>query len=107
MRKLECFGIIAGLLMALSLPVQAAPPSEEDQAFNLAANFFALSVWGRAETEFADFAQKYPNSPRLAEAILYQAEARLQLTNYPGAIELLKSNLATAGSRADQYQFWL
>ena len=66
-----------------------------------------IPFYDRAEAGFAAFCQKFPNSPRLAEAILLQAEARVQLSNYAGAIELLVRPPEDAGTNADQYLFWL
>ncbi len=81
--------------------------SAADRAFDAAYQAFQDTFYGRAETGFADFCQKFPASPRLAEAILLQAEARIELTNYAGAIALLSAHQAIAGTNADQYLFWL
>ena len=63
--------------------------------------------YGPAETAFGNFALTYSNSTHLAEAVLYQAEARIELTNYTGATALLSTHQAKAGTNADQYAFWL
>src|SRR5437764_1068339 len=81
--------------------------SADEPAFNAASKSFHDLFFPRAEKEFADFVQQSPASPLVPEARLFQAEARLQQTNYAGAIELLSSNLATAGSLAHEYLFWL
>ena len=47
-----------------------------------------------------------PNSPLLPEAILYQAQARVKLTNYDGALQLLSEAEGQAGKLADEYTFW-
>ena len=65
------------------------------------------TFYNRAEAQLADFCLKNPTSPRLPEAVLLQAQARLELTNYAGAIELLAANQGKAGTNADQYLFWL
>ena len=97
--------ILTMLLLAGARLMGATSP--ESRAFDAAANAFRGTFYDRAEAEFADFCQKFPQSPRLAEAILFQAEARLEQTNYAGAIELLSSRQSTAGTLADQYLFWL
>lgn len=79
----------------------------ETRAFNVAAKFFQDGFYPRAEREFAGFVQTFPNSPRAADAILWQARARLSQTNAAGAVALLTSNLTRAGQLADQYRFWL
>ena len=97
--------LVLTLLPAAGLRLWAA--SAADRAFDAATNAFHDTFYERAEAEFADFRQKFPASPRLAEAILLQAEARLELTNYAGAIELLSGHQGVAGTNADQYLFWL
>ena len=84
-----------------------AAGSAELRAFSAATNAFHLGFYDRAEGLFADYARSYTNAPRVAEAILYQAEARLLQSNYSGAIALLSTNQANAGALADQYLFWL
>ena len=64
-------------------------------------------MWSRAETEFAQFAQKYPKSDRVAEAVLLQAEAEFKQGKYPQAIALLTARKAEAGNLADQYVYWI
>ena len=97
------------LLLTLLLPQgpRLWAASAADRAFDAAKKAFEDKFYARAEAEFADYCQKNPASPRLAEAILVQAQARLELTNYAGAIELLAANEAKAGTNADQYLFWL
>jgi TolA-binding protein len=84
-----------------------AAATTERRAFDAAAKSFGAGFFQRAEEEFGYFAQTFTNSPRLAQALLLQAEARMELTNYAGAVSILASNLANAGPLADQYQFWL
>ena len=104
-------GILCRWILVLTLLLAAGPrlwaASAADRAFDAAAKAFQDTFYDRAEAEFADFCQKFPTSPRLAEAILLQAEARLELTNYAGAIELLSAHQGAAGTNADQYLFWL
>jgi TolA-binding protein len=88
-------------------PQLFAASSAEARAFNAAISDFNLGFYDRAESAFAGFALVYTNSPRLAEAILYQAKARLQQTNYDGAIALISAHQAAAGTNADRYLFWL
>jgi molybdenum cofactor cytidylyltransferase len=94
------------LLLAAGLRGSAAS-SAENRAFDAAATAFQLGFYDRAEAAFGSFTQVFTNSTRRAEAILYQAEARLHQTNYAGAIELLSAYQGSAGTNADQYLFWL
>lgn len=96
--------MLVTLLLAHGPRLWAA--SAEDRAFGGARNAFQDKFFARAEAGFADYCQKFPASPRLPEAILLQAQARLELTNYAGAIELLTANEGKAGTNADQYRFW-
>jgi TolA-binding protein len=97
--------LVLTLLPAAGARLRAA--SAADRAFDAAAKAFHDTVYDRAEPGFADFCRTFPTSPRLAEAILLQAEARLELTNYAGAIELLSAHQAAAGTNAAEYLFWL
>jgi TolA-binding protein len=97
--------LVLTLLLAGGQRLWAASPAE--RAFDAAVKAFRDTFYSRAEAQLADFCQKNPTSPRLPEAILVQAQARLELTNYAGAIELLIANQAKAGTNADQYLFWL
>ena len=97
--------LVLTLLLAGELRLWAASPA--DRALEDARKAFEDTFYGRAEAALADFCQKNPTSPHLAEAVLLQAQARLKLTNYAGAIELLTANQGKAGTNADQYLFWL
>lgn len=84
-----------------------AASAAETRAFEAASGAFQHKVWDRAEGLFAAFRQDYTNSTRLPEAILYQAESRLQRGNYAGAIALLTANVDLAGNWADEYVFFI
>jgi len=94
------------LVLAAAGRVLAAGQAEKS-AFNSASNAFGTAVWDRAEKQFAEFIEKFPDSTFVPEAILLEAEARYEQTNYPGAIALLAANQITAGKLADQYLYWL
>lgn len=94
-------------LAALLMPRGRVFAATEKGAYMAAAQAFQDRNYPRAEAEFASFVNQFTNSPQVPEAILFQAEARLEQTNYDGAIELLKASLPRAGSWADHYLFWL
>jgi TolA-binding protein len=96
--------LILTVLLATGPRLTAAPGA--DRAFEAAYKAFRDGFYDRAEAGFGDFRQKFPDSPRLSEAILLQAEARLELSNYAGAITLLSAHQKDAGTNADQYAFW-
>ena len=84
-----------------------AASAREDRAYAAAVTAFQDGMWSRAETEFAQFVQKYPKSDRLAEAVLMQAEAEFEQGKLPPAIALLTARKAGAGNLADQYVYWI
>jgi TolA-binding protein len=79
----------------------------DEAAYQTGQNALDGLFYQKAETTFAQFATTFTNSPLLPAAILGQAIARVKQTNYTGAIELLTSRMAGAGSRTDQYLLWL
>ena len=96
------------ILLALSTGGERsfAATTREDRAYAAAVTAFQDGMWSRAETEFAQFVQKYPDSGRLAEAVLLQAEAEFKQGKLPQAIALLTAHKAEAGNLADQYVYW-
>ena len=99
------FAFLLLLILCGPLPLRAAD-SPETRAFGSASEAFRAGLYPRSEAEFADFLLKHPNSPRAMEAVLYQAQARLQQSNYAGAITLLAARQPQAGTLADQFVFW-
>src|ERR1051325_9477059 len=89
----------------LLMPVFAAEPGEAE-AFASASKASQDGFYERAEKEWAEFLRQYPKSDRANEAVLAQAQARHQLKQYSGALEILNARAAQAGPLADQYQFW-
>jgi TolA-binding protein len=106
---------VAGLLLALvficngwlGFPACGAAKSPEDQAFQYAFDRFQDTHYGLAEKYFADFLSKYTNSPHRADAVLYLARARLEQSNYVGAIDLLQKSSAEADGLKHEYLFWI
>jgi TolA-binding protein len=84
-----------------------AASGRENRAYAAAVSAFKDVMWSRAETEFAQFTQKYPKSDHVAEAVLLQAEAEFKQEKYPQAIALLQAGKAAAGKLADQYVYWI
>lgn len=97
--------LVWGLLACAASRLWAAGAAE-NRAFEAAYNALRGAAYERAENEFAQFLHTYTNSTRVAEAILYQAQARFYRTNYPGALELLSANQSQAGKLGDEYLFW-
>lgn len=97
--------LVAAVWLA-ALPA-GAQESAESRAFKNAARWYQTGVYGAAEIEFQKFATDFPQSPMLAEAILFQARAALAQTNVVRAIAILNQNLPKAGLLTDQYRYRL
>lgn len=94
------------LLVVLSLSVipRAWPASgPETQAFTAAEKVYLDADYKGADGYFNDFIQKYPTSAQVPEALLYQAQARIKLGDYDGALSLLSAHQAQAASLSDWY----
>ncbi len=100
----RCILFLALSLVATSL--SASAKSKEDRDFEAAQSAFNDRGFPYAESKFAEFIQTYTNSPRIPEALLYQAQSRFELSNYSGALQLLAANQSQAGKWADQFLFW-
>src|ERR1019366_463341 len=89
------------LTMLLAAGPRLVAASAADRVFDAAAKAFQDTFYDRAEAGFSDFCKNNPTSPRLAAAILLQAEARVELSNYAGAIALISAHQQDAGTNAD------
>lgn len=99
-------GFGAKLLLALSLAalfLAGSAKAAESQAFKAAEQELVDGSYQLAEADFAEFVQKNPNSPRLLEAVLYQAEARIKLGKYDAALSLLSAYEKQSGTLGDWY----
>ena len=95
------------LTLVLSGNRLVAASGAENRAYAAAVKAFQDGIWARAETELAQFTEKYPESERLPEAVLLQAQAAFQQQKFAPAIALLTARLDAAGTLADQYQYWI
>ena len=84
-----------------------AQNAAEFRAFDAAARAFQDAIYDRAEKEFSQFVVAFPESPRVPEAILFQAQSALKQQNLKGTVDLLTAHLAKAGTLTDQYHYWL
>ena len=98
------------ILFALVLSGETifAASAGENRDYAKAVAAFQIRIYDRAETLFAQFVDKYPNSDRVAEAALLQAQAQIKQGKFTNAIALLTdtNNLAKAGIQADEYVYW-
>ncbi|TAK93908.1 MAG: tetratricopeptide repeat protein, partial [Verrucomicrobia bacterium] len=84
-----------------------AASGAENRAFSSALKAFQDAQWPRAESEFARFAEAYPKSERVAEALLLQARARFAQKQFAETISLLQDNRSRAGQFAGRYLYWI
>ena len=88
-----------------------AAGTKEQRAYTAALNAFQDEMWSRAETELAQFIQKYPKSTNAPEAVLRLAQSEFCLGKFPAAIARLADNnnlaRAKASGLADQYVYWI
>ncbi|HEY2952199.1 MAG TPA: tetratricopeptide repeat protein, partial [Verrucomicrobiae bacterium] len=105
MKRIRPWMILA-LLLGPGLSLRAQEDAEA-RAFHAAEASFKIGTFDRAEKEFAAFVLAYPESPRVAEAVLWQAQASLELRRFPAVVSLLSTNLGRAGGLADQYRYWV
>jgi TolA-binding protein len=96
------------LLLALAgTPAPAALFGGEKKSFDAASESFRWEMWERAEKEFAEFVRDHPQSEKLAEALLWQAQAQYRQGKYAALVELLTPRQAQAGGWADHYLYWI
>ena len=101
--------VVVGLWVGgLLAPAPALAASGlDDRAFTNALKSFQGRAWELADKDFGLFVEKFPTSPQVPEAVLLQAQARIQARRPATAIALLQTNQPTAGPLADEYCFWL
>ena len=84
-----------------------AANTREDRAFAAATATFQDQNWSRAETEFAQFTQRFPQSMQVPSAVLSQAQAQFKQGKYAAVIALLAARATGTGNLADYYAYWL
>ena len=103
--------ILRRWLLILSALVLGGGPlfaaTKEQSAYAAAVAAFQEGIWSRADTQFAQFIQKYPKSTNAPEAVLLQAQAEFKQNQFTNAIALLDRHKSAAGALADQYVYWI
>jgi TolA-binding protein len=100
--------ILICLLLALAGGrVEAALFGGEAKAFETASKSYQLKMWERAEREFAEFAKDHPKSEKVAEALLWQAQAQFEQGKFGAVVELLSARQSQAGNLEDQFLYWI
>jgi len=81
--------------------------TREQRAYDAGVLAFHDGLWPLAEQDFAQFALKYPDSSRLPDAGLLQAQALIKQNKFILAEELLLARKPSAGALMDDYTYWL
>ena len=95
------------LILVLGGAQVFAANTREERAFAAAMATFQDENWNRAETEFAQFAQRFSKSARIPAVILAQAQAQFKQGKFAAAADLLTGHADGAGGLADAYVYWL
>jgi TolA-binding protein len=102
----RCFLIVVALVFCGG-QIFAAGGAKEQHAYAAAVNAFQDGIYPRAETEFAQFLQKYPQSTNAPQAALLQAQAQFKQGKFTNSIALLNDRKAKAGNFTGQYDYWI
>jgi TolA-binding protein len=100
----QAFFCFALLLLSVAAP-SVYGADAETRVFTSAEKLFQDKFFQNAEKEFADFVGKFPASPRVAQALLRQAQAAREQKKFQTALNILTTNMASAAGIADQFQF--
>jgi len=94
------------LVLSLFLAAPLAAQTSEERAFVALQKQFQDGLYEFAARDAASFPTQFTNSARLAEVILIQAQALLELGKAPEALAALEAHAGLAGARADDFAFW-
>ncbi len=98
------------ILFALILsggPLLAAHVRREQRDYDAAVAAFETGDYARAQADFAEFAQKFPESTNVPAAVLLEAQAEFKQGDFTNSVALLADHLPGAGNEADQYVYWM
>ncbi len=93
------------LLVGAVLPVQAADNAEARNLFRTASEAMADKAFERAAGEFNLFLQKFPSSPRYAEAASSLSEAFFELKRFDDVLRTVEQHQGKAGSLSDRLAY--
>jgi TolA-binding protein len=84
----------------------AAASTAESGDFATYTTIFNAGLWPSAAEEMATFVKRYPKSPLVPAAVLYEARARFYLNQFGATLNLLSANQSRTNPLADQYLYW-
>lgn len=79
----------------------------ETDLIDAATRSYQAGFYDRAAKEFGNIIQRFPNSTRLPELLLYEAHSLFRLGKYDECVTILAQNLQKAGPLTDKYLYWL
>ena len=94
-------------LSSLSSAGLRAAATAEGRAYDAARNMFYGGDYERAEKEFGEFIKIHPDSEKVPEAVVLQAQCSYQQQKLDEALALLRGRLVGAGKLADEYRYWI
>ena len=104
LRRASAFICAAVLWTGVSL---RAAPSGENHAYAVAVKAFQDAMWDRAEVLLEQFRETFPDSTNTPQAVLLEAQAKINQGKFTNSVALLRGHLAKTGTLADQYWFWI
>ncbi|HXR08811.1 MAG TPA: tetratricopeptide repeat protein, partial [Candidatus Acidoferrum sp.] len=107
--NLDAAKSLAALVVAMALAgavSSSAQSPRELQAYATGTNMFAHGQYLPAEAAFNDFIVNYTNSTLRTNAVLYLARSRIELSNFPAALDLLRREMP-AGKLAPDFVYWM
>jgi TolA-binding protein len=104
--KLRCAKWLAALWLPAALLSPAPSRAADSVDYSVGTNEFADGQWLAAEATFSNFVADFAGSPLRANAVLYLARSRIELSNCAGALELLKREMPN-GKLAPDFVYWM
>ena len=95
------------LLLALLAPAPSRGADGEEKAYSIGTNEFAWELYQPAEVVFSNFVATSTNSALRSNAVLYLARSRIELSNYAGALELLKREMPAGEPAPPDFVYWM
>ncbi|HEY3760957.1 MAG TPA: tetratricopeptide repeat protein [Verrucomicrobiae bacterium] len=95
------------LLLSAGQLFAAADGKRSQRVYNAAVVAYQDGNYPLAETGFAQFIQRFPDSTNVPESVLMEAQSAYKQNDFTNAIVLLRQNMDKAGALADQYVYWI
>ena len=99
-----CWALWSLVMLGAAVPADSA---SEAKVFSVALRLFEDKAFDLAEKAFAEFVRDHPDSARVPEAVLLQAQAQYAEGKSADSLKVLQAGLAGAGEWADRYEYWM